>query len=193
MIHWSRILVWRHIVGDGLGLFVRLLDRAFEQLAGRVPTVVRVDTAATDDHADFWNFPLPWSRRDADLSPELLVEGSVLLLPPWGRGTGTKFAPHEEALLSCTPTSQDSFLAVLLPSQILTSASARLVRETLAVHWQPSLLLEAQGVFPGIHPSMECVGMSFTPARKGTCRRFGFSGCPFTPMRRQSNLTSTSC
>lgn len=168
-------------MGDGLGLFVRLLDKAFEQLAGHVPTVVRVDAAATDGHAGFWDFPLPWSRRDTDLSPELLVEGSVLLLPPWGRGIGKNFAPHEEALLACAPTSQDSFLAALLPRQVLTSASARRVREALAVRWQPVLLLEAQGVFPGVHPSMECVGMFLRARQEGDVSPLRFFRVPVHP------------
>jgi hypothetical protein len=105
-------------VGDNLGLFVHLLDMAFEQLAGRIPTVLRVDAAETDEDADvgFWDFPLPWSLHDADLSPELLIEGSVLLLPPRGRRIGVKFAPYEEILLACAPAGHDSLLAALLPS-----------------------------------------------------------------------------
>ena len=137
---------------DGLGLFVRLLDMAFDQLAGRVPTVLRVDAVATDGAAGSWDIPLPWSLGDADLSPGLVVEGSVLLLPRWGRGIGQQFAPHEETLLACVPAGHDSLLAALLPCQILTSASARRVREALAAHWQPTLLIEAQASFLGSSP-----------------------------------------
>jgi hypothetical protein len=168
-------------VGDGLGLFVRLLDMAFKQLAGRVPTVLRVDAVATDGAAGFWDFPLPWSLRDADLSPELLVEGSVLLLPPWGRGIGQKFAPHEDTLLACAPAGHDSLLAALLPRQILTSASARRVREALAVHWQPTLLLEAQSVFPGFFPSIGCVGMFLRARQEGDVSPLRFFRVPVHP------------
>ena len=94
-------------MGDGLSLFVRLLDMAFEQLANCVPTVLRVDAVTTEGNTGSWDFQLPWSLRDADLSPELIIEGSVLLLPPRGRGIGQKFAPHEEALLACAPAGQD--------------------------------------------------------------------------------------
>ena len=168
-------------MGDGLGLFVRLVGRAFEQLGGCAPTVVRVDTAATDDNAGFWDFPLPWARRTVDLSPELFVEGSVLLLPPWGRAIGTKFAPHEEVLLSCAPTSKDSLLAALLPSHILTSASARRVREALAVRWRPALVLEAQGIFPGFFRSRGCVGMFFRVRQEGDVSPLWFFRVPVHP------------
>jgi hypothetical protein len=140
-------------------LHMALLDKAFSHFASVTPTVLATEADESPlSRADFGPWPIVRVPATAELpsrAGQLLHAGPVLLVPPWERIEGPRRgwrAEYEAVLSECEPPRPGVLLAALLPAGALTSASSVKFRRALARHWQPTLVLYAREIVPGIHP-----------------------------------------
>jgi hypothetical protein len=142
-----------------------LLGDAFARFGQATPTVISVKPPK--DAAGTWasfEMPFTWPSRvvptPGDVGTavsEQLAGGPVLLAPPWTRrqdhGHPLSRDEHEIAILNCAPSSPDDVLAVLAPAGMWVSRSSGPVRDEIARHWRPTLILYITGVLPEVHRS----------------------------------------
>jgi hypothetical protein len=153
------------VTTNRLALLAGLLSDAFAHFGQATPTVVSVKPP--EDDPGMWasfEMPFTWpSRKVPTLDDvgtavsEQLVKGPVLLVPPWTRrqdhGHPLSRDEHEIAVLNCVPDGPDDVLAVLAPAGMWVSRSSGPVREELARHWRPALVLYITGALPDVHRS----------------------------------------
>ncbi|MFJ8685499.1 hypothetical protein [Micromonospora wenchangensis] len=129
--------------GTGEAILLRLLRLAFEEITDSEPTVVTTDSAPQLSHR--WQAHSETSPAEmARSASSLLASSPVLLIPPWSRH-GTLKA-HDAAILDVHPKNSKSMLAIILPSNVLTSGLDKAFREQLGRSWQPVLVLYAHVV-----------------------------------------------
>jgi hypothetical protein len=133
-------------------LFHQLLALAFDNLGTGTPTVVGVEGAPAGLVHSWPQVAVDDVGQLANVVHERLSVAPVLLLPPWDASPNRQPAvrlgrvlPPETVLLECRPPRPESVLAVMTPMGTLTSERARPVRESLARHWQPAVVLYATG------------------------------------------------
>jgi hypothetical protein len=153
------------VTTDRLALLAGLLGNAFAHFGQATPTVVSVKPL--EDKAGMWasfEMPFTWPSRKVPTPDDVgtavsehLVKGPVLLAPPWTRrqdhGHPLSRDDHEIAVLNCVPNGPDDVLAVLTPAGMWVSQGSGPVREELARHWRPALVLYIPGALPNVHRS----------------------------------------
>jgi len=177
-------------MGAGKGslspLIERLLAMAFAQFTSAPVTAV-TGVEGDDGGEVLFEPPTTWSvTREATRealgarASELLVQGPVLLVPPWERNPGVRrvgprrrpeLYAYEGVLRACTPAGSDHVMAVLTPADLWSSDApwASGLRQDLAEFWDTHLVLYSQGgMSMGIHPGFRMAAAFLLP--KGSSR-----------------------